>query len=234
MRTGSRDVTSEDVIPPEIQAVRDAATVAEDPEEREKYRALSDEIAAAYEDLLDPYGGYEWEQQVREARQEWSGNNYKIIQQAAAVKSGDAQASDYDLDGHWGRLASDWVDLLDEAMMDRTDYGVPKGTPLYRGFRGIENVDVGDVLKSDGTFVATTLDPREAMAFSNTRGGLTGVPKKPLPVLRIRDWTEAAPTLSVESELLLPRGTNFRVTGRDLVTYGDGFIEVLDCEIVDG
>ena len=130
------------------------------------------------------------------------------------------------------------VEALDEAIaavsMDALSIAADyEGEPIdvFRGVTNIETIKLGDTLTNDG-FTSTTLDPLMAMMFSKSAGGVFGMPKKSLPVLRIMGAKKGLPIQGEEREILLQRNLKLKVVGRSQVEYGDGIIETIDCEII--
>jgi hypothetical protein len=118
-----------------------------------------------------------------------------------------------------------------EALSIAADY---EGEPIdvFRGMTNIETIKLGDTLTNEG-YTSTTLDPLMAMMFSKSAGGVFGMPKKPLPVLRIMGAKNGLPIQGEEREILLQRNLKLKVVGRSQVEYGDGIIETIDCEIIE-
>jgi hypothetical protein len=129
------------------------------------------------------------------------------------------------------------VEALDEAIasvsMEDLSFAADfDGEPidLFRGATNIKDIKVGDTLTNDG-FTSTTLDPLRAMEFSHSAGGVFGMPKTALPVLRIRGAKNGLPIKGDEREVLLGRGLKLKVVGRSTENVGTGSIETIDCEI---
>ena len=131
------------------------------------------------------------------------------------------------------------VEALDEAIasvsMDDLSFAADfEGEPidLFRGATNIKDIKVGDTLTNDG-FTSTTLDPLRAMEFSHSAGGVFGMPKTALPVLRIMGAKNGLPIRGDEREVLLGRGLKLKVVGRSTTEVGTGSIETIDCEITE-
>jgi SPP1 gp7 family putative phage head morphogenesis protein len=118
------------------------------------------------------------------------------------------------------------VDAIDRAIEKGT---LSKDTTLFRSFRPTEglNLEVGDVIKDDA-FISTSTSTKAPMAFASEAEKLG----KPSYVARIQapsgthvayadaQASQRAGGLLKENEIILPRGTSFKVTKVRTNKYG--------------
>jgi hypothetical protein len=115
-----------------------------------------------------------------------------------------------------GGIVSDTVKDVDEAFKEAPKLKEP--TAVYRGLRSSEffgSLKPGDVVTDKG-FVSTTADPDTARNYASQLAGRlfrTGVPQATIVRIKLPKGTRYLPGAPGHTELVLNRGSRFRVIG---------------------